>query len=136
MPLIDREEFNTEVRKLYTDDMNSTRVMTNGFRRMRKKISNLQENTNYQFTLLNKKVDTLETDVKVLKEDMIEVKADIKVLKADMIEVKADIKVLKADMIEVKADIKDLKSGQLRVENKVDDLTDLMKQIGSVILKK
>ncbi|MDO4338135.1 MAG: hypothetical protein Q4C91_08630 [Eubacteriales bacterium] len=58
----------------------------------------------------------LKTDVGNLKSDMVEVKADVAELKtdvaelkSDMVEVKADVAVLKSDMVEVKADIKSIK---------------------------
>ena len=56
------------------------------------------------------RTESLETDVKGLKADVVEVKADVKGLKTDMVEVKADVKGLKSDMVEVKSDIKDLQT--------------------------
>ena len=83
------------------------------------------------------RIESLGTDVKGLKTDMVEVKADVKGLKTDMVEVKADVKGLKTDMVEVKADVKGLKTDMVEVKADVKglkgDVSDLQTKVGGLM---
>jgi len=77
------------------------------------------------FQAVNKRLDSVETDVRGLKEDMQEVKADVQGLKEDMQEVKADVQGLKEDMREVKADVREMKNNSSELFTKLDKFISL-----------
>ena len=59
------------------------------------------------------RIESLGTDVKGLKADMVEVKADVKGLKTDMVEVKADVKGLKTDVSDLQTKVGGLMGSDL-----------------------
>jgi outer membrane murein-binding lipoprotein Lpp len=84
------------------------------------------ERLEYDVTVLKEdvKVDVkeLKEDVAVLKEDVKELKEDVAVLKEDVKELKGDVAVLKTDVKELKGDVATLKTGQNRMQGQLDNL--------------
>ena len=87
------------------------------------------ERLEYDVTVLKEDVAVLKEDVKelkedvaVLKEDVKELKQDVAVLKEDVKELKEDVAVLKTDVKELKGDVATLKTGQNRMQGQLDNL--------------
>ena len=80
------------------------------------------EATNRNFELVNQRLERLEYDVTVLKEDVKVLKEDVAVLKEDVKELKEDVAVLKTDVKELKGDVATLKTGQNRMQGQLDNL--------------
>ena len=80
------------------------------------------ERLEYDVTVLKEDVKVLKEDVAVLKEDVKELKEDVAVLKEDVKELKGDVAVLKTDVKELKGDVATLKTGQNRMQGQLDNL--------------
>ena len=80
------------------------------------------ERLEYDVTVLKEDVKVLKEDVAVLKEDVKELKEDVAVLKEDVKELKQDVAVLKTDVKELKGDVATLKTGQNRMQGQLDNL--------------
>ena len=80
------------------------------------------ERLEYDVTVLKEDVKVLKEDVAVLKEDVKELKEDVAVLKEDVKELKEDVAVLKEDVKELKGDVATLKTGQNRMQGQLDNL--------------
>ena len=80
------------------------------------------ERLEYDVTVLKEDVKVLKEDVAVLKEDVKELKEDVAVLKEDVKELKGDVAVLKTDVKELKGDVATLKTGQSRMQGQLDNL--------------
>ena len=80
------------------------------------------ERLEYDVTVLKEDVKVLKEDVAVLKEDVKELKEDVAVLKEDVKELKGDVAVLKEDVKELKGDVATLKTGQNRMQGQLDNL--------------
>ena len=80
------------------------------------------ERLEYDVTVLKEDVKVLKEDVAVLKEDVKELKEDVAVLKEDVKELKQDVAVLKEDVKELKGDVATLKTGQNRMQGQLDNL--------------
>ena len=70
----------------------------------------------------DKRLETLTSDVSVLKTDVAELKTDVSVLKTDVAELKTDVAVLKTDVAELKTDVAELKTDVAELKTDVAEL--------------
>ena len=73
-----------------------------------------------EFKKVNDKLDNIEQDVAILKEDVAGLKQDVAILKEDVSGLKQDVAVLKQDVSGLKQDVSELKDRMDRLEYKMD----------------
>ena len=73
-----------------------------------------------EFKKVNDKLDNIEPDVAILKEDVAGLKQDVAILKEDVSGLKQDVAVLKQDVSGLKQDVSELKDRMDRLEYKMD----------------
>ena len=75
------------------------------------------------------KLDSMEADIKELKQDVAELKQDVTVLKEDVAELKQDVTVLKEDVAELKQDVTVLKQDVAGLKTNVTTLKKELKEV-------
>ena len=68
------------------------------------------------------KLDSMEADIKKLKQDVAELKQDVTVLKQDVAELKQDVTVLKEDVAELKQDVAGLKTNVTTLKKELNEV--------------
>ena len=75
------------------------------------------------------KLDSMEADIKELKQDVAELKQDVTVLKQDVTVLKQDVTVLKEDVAELKQDVTVLKQDVAGLKTNVTTLKKELKEV-------
>ncbi len=95
---------------------NFEKIMLQEFKKVNDKLDNIEQDV----TILKEDVSELKQEVAELKEDVSGLKQDVAVLKEDVSGLKQDVAVLKQDVSGLKQDVSELKDRMDRLEYKMD----------------
>ena len=95
---------------------NFEKIMLQEFKKVNDKLDNIEQDV----AILKEDVSGLKQDVAILKEDVSGLKQDVAVLKQDVSGLKQDVAVLKQDVSGLKQDVSELKDRMDRLEYKMD----------------
>ena len=109
---------------------NFEKIMLQEFKKVNDKLDNIEQDVTLlkedvselkqEVTELKEDVSVLKQDVAILKEDVSGLKQDVAVLKQDVSGLKQDVAVLKQDVSGLKQDVSELKDRMDRLEYKMD----------------
>lgn len=95
---------------------NFEKIMLQEFKKVNDKLDNIEQDV----TILKEDVSELKQEVAELKEDVSGLKQDVAILKEDVSGLKQDVAVLKQDVSGLKQDVSELKDRMDRLEYKMD----------------
>lgn len=95
---------------------NFEKIMLQEFKKVNDKLDNIEQDV----TILKEDVSELKQEVAELKEDVSGLKQDVAILKEDVSGLKQDVTVLKQDVSGLKQDVSELKDRMDRLEYKMD----------------
>lgn len=95
---------------------NFEKIMLQEFKKVNDKLDNIEQDV----TILKEDVSELKQEVTELKEDVSVLKQDVAILKEDVSGLKQDVAVLKQDVSGLKQDVSELKDRMDRLEYKMD----------------